>query len=261
MSWIEPLMDEYFQFLREKTQITHLPSNEWVQISTPFLDAFNDTIDIYVKKSNGTLLLSDDGQTLRNLELNGVSISRSPKRRQMLDRILLNYGVTLRGKELTTEGNEKSFPQKKLNLLSAIHEANDLFVLARPTVGSLFREDVGNFLDEQDLIYTPFFISRGATGLEFTFDFQIAHRRVEVLIKAFNSVNKYNLPHFLFAWEDVRGVRERQTRKSVVGLAFINDSEREVKGEFLEALQHRQAEYILWSQRFAPENIQKLKAA
>lgn len=261
MNYIDQLLNDYYRFLREKTIVSQLPSSDWVEISTPFTDVFNDTIDIYAKKQNGRIVLSDDGHTMRNLELSGLEISRSPKRKELLEKILLNYGVKLDNRELTTEATENNFSQKKLNLLAAIAESNDLYVLAQHTVATIFREDVKEHLDEQELVYTPYFISKGSTGLEFTFDFQIAYRKAELLIKAFNTVNKLNLPHFLFTWDDVRQVRERQTEKKVTGLAIINDEEREVKDEYLDALQNKGADFILWSERHKPENLNKLKAA
>lgn len=113
MSWIDQLINDYYRFLRQKTVITELPSSEWIEISTPFTDVFNDTIEIYAKKGNGKIILSDDGRTLKNLELSGVEISRSHNRKEMFERILLNYGVRLENKELIAEATEITFPQKK----------------------------------------------------------------------------------------------------------------------------------------------------
>jgi len=259
MNWIDDYLNEYYRFLKEKTVVNELPSSEWVEISTPFTDVFNDSIEIYVKRNNGKVVLSDDGKTLKNLELSGIEISRSAKRKEMLDRILLNFGINLNGNEFLTEATEQNFPQKKLNLISAISEANDLYVLAKHTVASVFREDVKLYLDENGIINTPYFISKGSTGLEFTFDFQIAYRNKEILIKAFNSINRLNLPHFLFTWDDVKKVREIQTEKNVIGLAIINNQEHNVKSEFLEALESKNAKSIIWSDRYSRENIAKLK--
>lgn len=259
MSWINELMDEYYAFLKEKTIITESNGSEWIEISTPFIGLFNDTLDIYAKRQGDKVVLSDDGNTMRNLELSGMEISRSPKRKEILERILINYGVRLSNNELITEATAKDFPQKKLNLLSAISETNDLYYLARHTVASVFREDVKTYLDEQELIYTPHFISKGSTGLEFTFDFQIAYKHTEIVIKSFNSINKMNLPHFLFTWDDIKKIRERQTEKKLVGLAVINDVNRTVNEEYIEALNNYGAEHILWSQRHKPENTQKLR--
>ena len=259
MNWINTLMDDYYSFLKEKTLVTSSSSSDWVEISTPFIGLFNDTADIFAKKEGNKIILSDDGNTLRDLELSGLEITRSPKRKEILDRILINYGVRINNEELTTEATESDFPQKKLNLISAISETADMYYLAKHTVASVFREDVQAYLDEQELIYTPYFISKGSTGLEFTFDFQIAYRNTEIVIKSFNSVNKMNLPQFLFTWDDIKKIREQQTQKEIIGLAVINDIDREVSDEYLSALDNKGAQYILWSQRHAPENINKLK--
>jgi hypothetical protein len=254
-------MNDYYAFIKEKTLVTHSNSSDWVEISTPFVGLFNDTVDIYAKKEGNKIILSDDGNTLRDLELSGLEITRSPKRKEILDRILINYGVRISNGELTTEATERDFPQKKLNLISAISETADMYYLAKHTVASVFREDVKAYLDEQELIYTPYFISKGSTGLEFTFDFQIAYRNTEIVIKSFNSVNKMNLPHFLFTWDDIKKVREQQTQKEIIGLAVINDIDREVNDEYLSALESKGAKHILWSQRHKPDNIRKLKLA
>lgn len=259
MNQIQKLIDDYYDFLRKRTRVTEIVGSEWLEISTPFTNVFNDTIDIFAKRQNGDIILSDDGQTLRNLQLSGMEISKSGRRKSILESILLNYGVTLQENELIAKANELNFPQKKHNLISAISEANDLYVLAKHTVANIFREDVRKFLDEQEgIIYTPYFISKGSVGLEFTFDFQIAYKKTEILIKAFNSMNKFNLPHFLFTWEDVRQVREKQSQKLVQGLAIINDEQRDIKSEYLDALENKGAKHILWSHRHEPANIKKL---
>ena len=193
MNWINDLLDEYYKFLRTKTTVQELPTNGWIEISTPFLDVFNDSIELYAKYSDKKIILNDDGKTLKNLELSGLEISRSAQRRAILDRILITYGVSLTTKnELEVEATELTYVQKQYNLLTAVSEVNDLYVLAKHNVESVFKEDVKSYFDEQEITYTPYFISRGSTGLEFTFDFQIAYRQTELLIKAFNSINKLN---------------------------------------------------------------------
>lgn len=260
MNWINTLMDNYYSFLKEKTLVSSSNSSDWIEISTPFVGLFNDAIDIYAKKDNNKIILSDDGNTLRNLKLSGFEISRSQKRKEILNQVLINYGVQINNEELTTEATEKDFPQKKLNLLSAISETADMYYLAEHTVASVFREDVKAYLDEQEVVYTPYFISKGSTGLEFTFDFQIAYKNTEIVIKSFNSINKLNLPQFLFTWDDIKEVREQQTQKEVIGLAVINDINKDVSSDYLSALNNKGAQYILWSKRHTPENIRKIKS-
>jgi len=258
MNWIDELIENYFKFLKSKTFVQTDEQSGWSVISTPFLGLFNDTLELFLKKSNGKILLSDDGRTFHNLDLVGANISRSPKRKDFLDKILLNYGVTVQENELVIEANEKDFPQKKYNLLSAIIEINDLYTLAKHIIASIFKEDVKEYFDSQEIIYTPQFISKGSTGLEFTFDFQIAYKKKEIVIKAFNNINKLNLPNFLFSWEDIKPVRESITQKEVLGLAVINNEEREVKSEYLEALTSKGADFILWTDRFKKDNLKKI---
>lgn len=125
-------------------------------------------------------------------------------------------------------------------------------------VSSIFKEDVRGFLDEKNIIYTPDFISKGITGLEFNFDFQIAKKNKEIVIKSFNTINKSTLSTFLFSWDDIKPLREKTTKKEVKAIAIINDLDREIKGEFLTALQAKNAEYILWSERYSSKSLDLL---
>lgn len=260
MSWIDNSIQEYYNWLRDKTAVSKNQQTGWHIITTPFIGLFNDSIEVYVKMENGKIFLSDDGMTLTNLELSGASITRSPKRKKWLEMVLLNYGITLKDNELQTIGTEKDFNQKKHNLICAISEVSDMAMMAKHTVASLFKEDVKGYLDEQSIIYTPQFIAKGNTGIEFTFDFQIAGREKELVLKSFNSLNKINVPNFLFGWEDIRGAREKISGKELKGLAIVNDIDKDIKPEYLEALKSKDAEFILWSERHQPENLEKLVA-
>jgi len=260
MNWVNSMIDDYYSWLREKTIIESSKISDWYSIDTPFLGAFNDTIELFAFRKNGTILLSDNGETLNNLELQGVNIQGSKKRREILDSILLSYGLNQNEKELLIEATEKNFPQKKHNFLSAILEINDLNILSKSNVHSIFKEDVRQHLEGLDVIFTPDFISKGSTGLEFTFDFQIAKKDKETVIKSFNSINKSTLSTFLFSWEDIKPVREKVSKKDVNAIAVINDIDKSIKSEFLEALKSKNAEYILWSERDTQENKMKFAA-
>lgn len=260
MSWVDSSIKQYYDWLKERTFVSKDEQTGWSMISTPFYGQFNDSIEIYAKMVDGKVILSDDGMTLSNLELSGVSISRSPKRKEWLEMILLNYGINLVDNELRTEGEASNFNQKKHNLICAIQEISDMEMMAKHTVSSLFKEDVKSYLEEQNIIYTAQFIAKGSTGIEFTFDFQIAGRENELVMKSFNSLNKMNVPNFLFGWEDIRNSREKISGKTLKGLAIVNDTEREVKNDFLEALNSKGADYILWSDRYKPEMLKKLVA-
>lgn len=257
MTWLDSMMDNYYKWLREKT-IIEAGTSDWFCIDTPFLGAFNDTIEVYALKQNGSIILSDNGETINNLELQGINFQGSKKRKQILNTILLNYGLFRKDRELIIEANEANFPQKKHNFLNAILEINDLAVLSKHKINSIFKDDVRNYLDKHNITYTPEFISKGSTGLEFTFDFQIAKREKEIVLKSFNSLNKSLLSTFLFSWEDIRPTREKIAKKEVNAIAVINDIDKPIRMEYLEALKTKKADIILWSERDAQNSLSKL---
>jgi len=259
-TWIDKLIDDYYKFLKERTAVITNTGTEWTVISTPFVGAFNDALEIYAKRSGDKIILSDDGVTLSNLDLQGATIERG-KRKELLNKILLTYGIVCEKDEFVVEANATTFAQKKHNLIMAISEINDMYMLSKPSVLSMFKEDVKSYLESQDIIYTPQFISKGKIGLEFTFDFQIAYKHKEIIIKSFNRLDKYNIPNFLFTWDDVKSIREQITGKTLNGIAIINDNDKEILPEYLEALKIKNTDYILWSEKDKPENINKLKVA
>lgn len=261
MNWVNGLIQDYYTWLKSKTVILPDSNTDWISIQTPFIGLFNDVIELYAQKKGDIITLSDNGDTFHNLELVGASLNRAGERKNIAERILLNYGVHLKDNELYTETNEKMFPQKKHNIISAILEINDLYVLSKANVASIFKEDVRLFLDTNNIIYTPDFISKGATGLEFMFDFQIAGRNNEVVLKSFNTINKQSLSSFLFSWDDIKPVREKISKKSVTAIAILNDYEKSIKPEYIEALEAKQASYIIWSERNKEINLNKLIAA
>ena len=260
MNWLEESINQYYNWLKEKTYTRMDEQSGWIAISTPFMGLFNDPIEIYVKKDGDYILLSDDGMTLRNLDLVGVNVSRSQKRKEWLDSVLLNYGITLENDELCVKSKQNEFVQKKHNMICAISEISDMEITAKHIVSSLFKEDVKQLLDEQNIIYTPQFITKGNTGLEFTFDFQLAGREKEIVIKSFNTLNKINVPNFLFSLDDIKPLREKTSGKELCSLAIINDIDKEIKSEYISALSSKNTDVIFWSERNKPDNLKKLCA-
>ena len=260
MSWLDSAMEAYMDFIKSRTK-TYAVDNGWHAITTPFLNMFNDCIEIYCKNDGDKIILSDDGLTLQNLEMLGVSFTRSKKNQSAMERILLNYGVSVEGDELMLAANIDKFPQAKHNLLSAIMEISDMYMIAKQQSSfSLFKEDVSSYLDEQEIIYTPSFISKG-NNLEFHFDFQIAGRKTEILINTFSTINKTNLTLFLYGWSDIKAVREQVAQKEIKGLAIINNTDKEINAEYLDEIIGKGSGFMLWGNRHNPDSIEKLKAA
>jgi len=123
MNECKDLVNAYIEWLRQKISIEEI--NGICEITTPFLDRHNDHLQIYIKKSDGGLILTDDGYTITDLKLSGCELTTG-KRRQFFYSILNEFGVRLIGDELIIEAKPENFPQKKHNLIQAILSINDL---------------------------------------------------------------------------------------------------------------------------------------
>ena len=263
MSWVDDSIKAYYTFLKDKTSCHTDDKTNWSVISTPFYGTYNDPIDIYVKQDErGNILISDDGITLTNLAQVGVSFSHSAKRKEWLNAILCNYGIVLENNELKTKASGiEDFAQKKHDMICAIFAISEMELMAKNTVSTMFNEDVRNMLNERGVVYTPEFIAKGKTGIEFTFDFQLAGQKEEKVIKSFNVLNKMNVPNFLFSYDDIKEGRERISGKKLNSVAIINDTNKDLKEDLISAFEAKSVPYILWSQRGTQENMQKLKVS
>jgi len=110
------LINDYIEWLRQNINIKEI--NGMYEITTPFLDKHNDHLQIYVKKSDGGLILTDNGQTITNLRLSGFEFT--PEKRQILNSNLKSFGIQLIDEELVAKATPENFPQKKHNFIQAI---------------------------------------------------------------------------------------------------------------------------------------------
>ncbi len=62
-------------------------------------------------------------------------------------------------------------------------------------------------------------------------------------------------------WRDICESRKHLTGKEVSGLALINDEDKSINPEYLDALKAGRADYVRWQDRYVPENTAKFKEA
>ncbi len=255
---VRELVKEYYQWLFNKVDVLELEGSEWIITGTPFENFMGDFIDLYIKIFGNEIIISDDGETLSNLEFVGININKSKRRKQIFENIIMTYGVSTDGNSLFVKATEKDFAKKKHQLIQAILQINDMFLLSKENVSSIFKEDVKNFLEEKDIPFTEDILLRGKSGLEFNIDFLVLSKDTEKIIKATNNPNKSTIATFLFAWEDVKEIREK--KKPLDAIMIFNDMNKEIPEEYLKALEQKNAHYILWSERNEPKNIELLAA-
>ena len=191
---------------------------------------------------------------MADLEMSGVDIN-TPKRRQILDTILRGFGVRREGGELRVDAQPEDLPRRKHALLQAMLAVNDMFVMGQEHVLSLFLEDVEGFLRAHKVRYVARIKLTGRSGFDHHFDFAIppSEKRPERLLRAINTPNRDNIEVLCFAWSDTREVRAPDTQ----ALAMLNDTDRQIGAEALQALKAYQIMPIPWSvrERFVEELV------
>lgn len=241
---IQTLIDAYHTWLKDKTILRQI--DQWVEITTPFLDRHNDYLQIYAKKYNGGFVLTDDGYTIEDLEQSGCKLG-SPKRQDLLNLTLNGFGVQLEGKALQIKASFDNFALRKHNLVQAMLAVNDMFYLAAPMVASLFYEDVAIWLDLHDIRYTPKIKFTGKTGYDHLFDFVIpkSRKQPERIIQTINRPNRDTAQAVVLSWIDTKEVRPTDSK----AYAVLNDSEQTVSTAVIDALKNYDVLPVLWSQR------------
>lgn len=240
------LVSSYLSWLKESIKAVELESGI-IEISTPFLDRHNDHLHIYVKKTeNGVLRLTDDGYILSDLEMSGCAID-TPARRAAMRQIINGYGVSENKGELFVEATLASFPHKKHAMLQAMMNVNDMFLTAKPHVANFFFEDVLNFLERNEVRFSPTVDFTGRSGFVHKFDFVIpkSRSRPERLIKTLNTPTKQMAESLMFEWTDTKDVRPPDSQL----LAFVNDADKEPSGDVLLAFDKYDIKPLFWTRR------------
>lgn len=241
---INKLLVDYTLWLKDKTVLRQL--DNWIEITTPYLDRHNDYLQIYAKKDSSGYILTDDGHIIEDLELTGCKL-QSPKRQDMLRMTLNGFGVQIINNALQIHAAPENFALRKHNLLQAMLAVNDMFYLASPVVASLFYEDVAAWLDVHDVRYTPRVKFTGKTGYDHLFDFVIpkSRRQPERILQTINRPNRESAQVIAFSWIDTKEVRPPDSK----AYAFLNDSEHAIPVPVFDALRNYDVLPVRWSDR------------
>jgi hypothetical protein len=124
---------------------------------------------------------------------------------------------------------------------------NDLFSLAMPMTASLFYEDVVTWLESHEIRYTSNVKFTGKTGYDHLFDFVIPKSRIqpERILKTISNPTRETATAVAFSWIDTKEVRPADSK----AYALLNDTERPVSTNVLDALKNYEVNPISWSKR------------
>lgn len=242
---IDILLDAHRKWLKDQTLVRGL-GEQWVEITTPYLDRHNDMLQIYAKRENNGFILTDDGYVIGDLLHSGCKLD-TPKRQNLLNMTLNGFGVKYKEGRLEVHSTTENFAKKMHCLIQAMLAVNDLFFLSVPIVGSLFYEDVMSWLDQHDVRYTPNVKFTGKSGFDHLFEFVIPKSRnqPERILQTINRPSRDTAETFAFKWFDTKKARPPDSR----AYAVLNDQGTPISPNVLEALQNYDILPVPWSQR------------
>ena len=130
----QELLDDYLRWLKEGLSASVV--SDACELTTPFLDRHNDHLQLYAKKSDGKITLTDDGYIYSDLLASGLEFN-TPKRKAALETTLNGFGVRLDDRNhLVLEATPRNLGQKVHSLTQAMIGVNDMFLLAQSRVAS-----------------------------------------------------------------------------------------------------------------------------
>ena len=236
--------EKYIKWLEQEISVNKI--GEYLEITSPFLDRYNDYLQVYAKlEADDEIILTDDAYIINNLQMSGVDIN-SNKRKQVLESFLNKYNVKLEEDALVTKSGIEDFPQKILFLMQAMLNIDDMFMLSQNKVASIFLEDVTEFLDSRDIFYSKDVSFVGKSGFIYSYEYllQRTKEKPERLCKVINNPNKQNFQNTIFMWSDTKETRDENSKLIV----FLNDGNR-VDPNIIEGFKNYNVDTIPWSER------------
>ena len=244
------LKEEYIHWLEDEITVNKI--GEYLEITSPFLDRYNDYLQVYAKiEKDNEILLTDDAYIINNLKMSGIDINSS-KREMLLEDFLNKYNVKLENDALVTRTGIEEFPQKILFLMQAMLNVDDMFMLSQNKIASIFLEDVTRYLDNKEIFYSKNVNFVGKSGFIYSYEYllQRTKEKPERLCKVINNPNKQNFQNTIFMWNDTKETRDKDSELIV----FLND-ESKIDSGIIEGFKNYDVNTILWSEKDKKLNL------
>lgn len=239
------MINGYFDWLKSNS-FTEMMSSDTVRISVPFLNRNNDYTEIYVQqRGSDQFFITDDGETLNELELSGFNFTK--KRKEFLNMIVHSTGVELgSNNELSITASSSELYFKKHMLVQTMLRVSDMYTQKSTGEKTIFFEEVLSFFEQNDIRYTANISLGGKSKLMSSFDFVIpkSKRAPERVIKTFNNFDSNAAKLLIFSWEDTKVNRPSDSKL----IAFVNNQEK-FDGNAMKSLSQYDIANVKWTEK------------
>ncbi len=219
-----------------------------LKIATPYLYPNGDYVDLYLTETHTGVYLTDLGETMGYLADANISLKQSPKRRKIVNDVLLNQGVELFRGELRILINDwDKIAWYLMRLGQAIVQISDLIFTLRLSALVTFKEEVEEYWIETETPYEPHRTVIGGSGESYTIDFYIPTPHhpylVETLASSSTGYANTLVSRVVRTWHDVRRVDGRYGY-----ISLIDDSTDVWKEAWFDQLAEL-SNVIVWGER------------
>lgn len=246
---IQKIVNDYAEWL--KMEITTATFGEYTELTIPYLDRFNDHLQIYIRQNaDGTITLTDDGYIIGNLISSGMSFRKGTNRQKAIDRIANIFNVSIIGEDISTTATANNLPQKKHMMIQAMLAIDDLYIVTPENVKDFFLDDIETYFMANDIYYSRDFSLLGKTGTIYTYDFHLQRtkEKPERFCKGINSLSVSKRDITLFNWMDTQ--EKRGNSGELIVLYNDNNS---VSDEALVGFYNYGIKTVPFSKRESPE--------
>lgn len=162
-----------------------------------------------------------------------------------MNNFLIVNGLSINNDVIIKKTSVNTLAQDKHTFIQGILSINDMFILNRTNIRSLFIEEVKKYFDEIGVRYSTEIGLIGRSGLQHIFNFIIpkSNQFLERIIYTINNLNnKEKVDSTLMKFIDIRDIR-----RDTIGVVIINDIDNNIKNEYIEAFNNYEIKPILFS--------------
>lgn len=185
-----------------------IPGDRHQKIRTPFLYPDGDNIDLFVTEKEGTLIVSDLGETLRWLRSQTLTPKRSPKQNALIADACLTHGIEqYKGTLLARCRPSVTLASVTLRVAQACLRVSDLWFTFRTRAVESTADEVSDFLLEHQIHFDRRPKMAGRSGRGWTPDFHVILPERGSLVAVLSTGNRSSArtvtEHALAMWHDL----------------------------------------------------------
>jgi hypothetical protein len=184
------------------------PKGHFIRIRTPFLYPDGDYIDLFVKRGQDPITITDLGETARWLRMQTISPRRTVKQKQMMQDICLTHGVEFfKGMLEVRCQSAENLAATVMRLSQAALRIADIWLTYRSRVYESVMDEVAAFLEEKAISFERGENVVGRSGRSYHVDFHTRTPRRSALVSVLSTGSKSAargiVDHVVTTWFDL----------------------------------------------------------